>query len=29
MWTHEHSAQTDVAPEAIWAVLADLDNWAR
>lgn len=28
MWTHEYSAQTDLAPEAVWKVIADLDNWA-
>jgi hypothetical protein len=27
MWTHEHSARTELAPEAVWTVLADLDNW--
>jgi uncharacterized protein YndB with AHSA1/START domain len=29
MWTHEHAAETPLPPEAIWKVLADLDNWAR
>jgi hypothetical protein len=28
MWTHQHSAQTELTPEEIWKVLADLDNWA-
>jgi hypothetical protein len=27
MWTHEHTAETDLAPEAIWRVLSDIDNW--
>ena len=29
MWTHEHTADSALAPEAIWAVLADIDNWPR
>ncbi|MFI6584267.1 SRPBCC family protein [Embleya sp. NPDC050493] len=29
MWTHEHTVETEVGVEAIWAVLADLDNWAQ
>ncbi len=29
MWTHEHAADSPLAPAAIWRVLADLDNWAR
>jgi hypothetical protein len=29
MWTHEHAAETPLTPEAIWKVIADLDNWAR
>ncbi len=29
MWTHEHTAETALAPEAIWNVLRDLDNWPR
>ncbi len=29
MWTHEHTAETALAPEAIWNVLKDLDNWPR
>ena len=29
MWTHEHTAETPLAPEAIWNVLKDLDNWPR
>jgi len=28
MWTHEHVGETDAAPEAVWAVLADIDGWA-
>ena len=29
MWTHEHAAETPLTPEAIWKVIADLDNWSR
>ena len=29
MWIHEHTAETSLAPEAIWKVLKDLDNWPR
>jgi hypothetical protein len=29
MWTHEHTAETALAPEAVWKVLKDIDNWAR
>ncbi|MYS87648.1 SRPBCC family protein [Embleya scabrispora] len=29
MWTHEHTVETAVGVEAIWAVLKDLDNWAQ
>ena len=29
MWTHAHAAETPLPPEAVWKVLADLDNWAR
>jgi hypothetical protein len=29
MWTHEHAAETHLTPQAIWKVLANLDNWAR
>ena len=29
MWTHEHIADTDLKPEAVWNVLKDLDNWPR
>lgn len=29
MWTYEHSARTPLPPEAIWRVLADIDNWTR
>ncbi len=28
MWAHEHTAETATSPEAIWRVLADLDQWA-
>jgi Polyketide cyclase / dehydrase and lipid transport len=27
MWAYEHITETDLRPEAIWGVLADLDNW--
>jgi uncharacterized protein YndB with AHSA1/START domain len=27
MWTHEHTAETVVSPEAVWRVLRDLDQW--
>lgn len=27
MWTHELVQDTEVAPAAIWAVLADIDHW--
>jgi hypothetical protein len=29
MWVHEYTAETAVSPEAIWAVLSDLDRWPR
>ena len=29
MWVHEYTVETDVRPEAIWAVLSDLDQWPR
>jgi uncharacterized protein YndB with AHSA1/START domain len=29
MWTHEHTAETQLAPEAVWKVLKDIDNWPR
>lgn len=29
MWVHEYTVETDVSPEAIWAVLRDLDRWPR
>jgi hypothetical protein len=29
MWTHEITVDSLLAPEAIWAVLADMDNWPR
>ena len=28
MWEHEHTAETAISPEAVWRVLADLDQWA-
>ncbi|MFB0615767.1 polyketide cyclase [Streptomyces sp. AGS-58] len=27
MWTYEHSIETDAAPEAIWRLWADVENW--
>ncbi|MEU8616485.1 SRPBCC family protein [Streptomyces sp. NPDC048623] len=27
MWTYEHSVETDAAPEAIWRLWADVENW--
>ena len=27
MWEHEHSGETTASPDAVWKVLADLDNW--
>ncbi len=27
MWYHEHSAETGLAPAAIWRVLRDVDHW--
>jgi hypothetical protein len=27
MWTYEHSVETTAAPEAIWALWADVANW--
>ncbi|MEU3772068.1 SRPBCC family protein [Streptomyces sp. NPDC032472] len=27
MWTYEHSIETDAAPEAVWALWADVENW--
>ncbi|MFD0277867.1 SRPBCC family protein [Kitasatospora sp. NPDC127111] len=29
MWSHEYTGETVAAPEAVWAVLKDLDGWAR
>jgi hypothetical protein len=29
MWTHEHTAETALAPEAVWRVLEDMENWPR
>jgi uncharacterized protein YndB with AHSA1/START domain len=28
MWMHEHTAETAAAPEAVWRILSDLDEWA-
>ena len=25
----EHAAETELAPEAVWKVLKDIDNWPR
>ncbi|MFC9289312.1 polyketide cyclase [Streptomyces sp. NPDC057052] len=27
MWTYEHSIETSAAPEAIWGLWADVENW--
>jgi hypothetical protein len=27
MWTYEHSIETDAAPEALWRLWADVENW--
>lgn len=27
MWTYEHSVETSAAPEAIWRLWADVENW--
>ncbi|QLJ02733.1 SRPBCC family protein [Streptomyces sp. NEAU-sy36] len=27
MWTYEHAIETDAAPEAIWSLWADVENW--
>ncbi|SEN92735.1 SRPBCC family protein [Actinacidiphila rubida] len=27
MWTYEHSVETTAAPEAIWRLWADVENW--
>lgn len=29
MWSHEYTGETSAAPEAVWAVLRDLDQWAQ
>ncbi|MBP0455532.1 SRPBCC family protein [Kitasatospora sp. RG8] len=29
MWSHEYTGETASAAEAVWAVLRDLDGWAR
>ena len=29
MWTYEHAAETKLAPEAVWKVLKDIDDWPR
>lgn len=27
MWTYEHSLETTAAPEAVWQLWADVENW--
>ncbi|MFF1285558.1 polyketide cyclase [Streptomyces sp. NPDC058299] len=27
MWTYEHSIESDAAPEAVWRLWADVENW--
>jgi uncharacterized protein YndB with AHSA1/START domain len=27
MWTHAHTVETELPPEAIWQVLSDIDGW--
>lgn len=27
MWTYEHTIETDAAPEAVWSLWADVENW--
>jgi uncharacterized protein YndB with AHSA1/START domain len=27
MWTHEHTVEADLPPEAIWQVLSNIDGW--
>jgi uncharacterized protein YndB with AHSA1/START domain len=29
MWAHEYAAETAASPEAVWAVLRDVDQWPR
>lgn len=29
MWTHDYSQTTELAPEPLWHVLADVDGWAN
>ncbi|MBE9030509.1 SRPBCC family protein [filamentous cyanobacterium LEGE 11480] len=29
MWTHHYQQQTDLSPEALWSVLADVSGWAE
>ncbi|MFJ1969513.1 polyketide cyclase [Streptomyces sp. NPDC087903] len=29
MWTYEHSIETDVAPEAVWRLWADVESWGK
>ncbi len=29
MWTYEHSVETGAAPEAIWKLWADVENWGQ
>jgi hypothetical protein len=29
MWSHEHVAETDVSPQAIWGAVSDIDSWIQ
>lgn len=29
MWTYEHSVETAAAPEAVWRLWADVENWGK
>jgi uncharacterized protein YndB with AHSA1/START domain len=29
MWSHEYAVETSIAPASVWAVLADVNSWAR
>jgi hypothetical protein len=29
MWVHEHTAETAVRREKVWAALADIDSWTE
>jgi hypothetical protein len=29
MWSHEHTAETEAAPEAIWSLWSDVSSWSR